>query len=107
MKTGRITRTVKNAVKNKDNPVKNVRYRQRNWHGYDENGVKQVTTAPAQKLTKLQKAQLKAKEAKEAVEMKNSLERVPEKDVLEIDTSGEERGYFKIGNKIIETIFPR
>lgn len=107
MKTSRITRTVKNAVKNKDNPVKNVRYRQRNWHGYDENGIKQVTTAPAQKLTKLQKAQLKAKEAKDVIEKENKLERVPKKDVLEIDTSGEEKGYFKIGNKIIETIFPR
>ena len=98
MRIGRVAKTVQKTARN--NPEKKIGYKLRNWHGYDENGVKQVTTPPAKKLTKLQKAKLEAEK-----KAKNTLERTPERDVLDI--SGEENGFFKIGEKIFETKFPR
>lgn len=104
MKTGRITRTIQ-RVANKNNPTKGKNYKLRNWHGYNEQGVKVNTNAPAKKLTKLQKVELRAKEEQEALNLKNTLERSPQNDVL--DLSGEEQGFFKIGNEVFETKFPR
>lgn len=114
MKTARVSSTIKNkiknAIRNKDNPNKGPKYRYRNWHGYNEEGVKEVTTAPPKKLTKLQKAEVKRKAALEdklAME-KLVLERTAPADTfVPADFSGEEQGFFKLGNKIIETIFPR
>ena len=115
MKTGRITRTIKNTVRN--NTEKGKNFKIRNWNGYNAEGIKEVTTAPAKKLTKLQKAKLAAEEAEKArlaaIEAekakskpaKNTLERSPECDVLDI--SGEEQGFFKIGDKVFETRFSR
>lgn len=104
MKTGGVAKSVQ-RVANKNNPVKGKNYKIRNWHGYNEQGVKVDTNAPAKKLTKLQKAKLKAEEAKKAFEHQNKLERSPQTDVL--DLSGEENGFFKIGNTVFETKFPR
>ena len=108
MKTGRIGKTAQ-RVANKNNPVKGKNYKIRNWHGYNEQGVKTETNAPAKKLTKLQKAKLKAEEMKKALEAQNKLERSPQKDLLELslDLSGEENGFFKIGKDVFETKFPR
>ena len=104
MKTGGVVKSVQRAV-NKNNPVKGKNYKIRNWHGYNEEGVKVDTNAPAKKLTKIQKAKLKAKDEQKMVESKNNLERSPQADTL--DLSGEESGFFKIGDKVIETKFPR
>ena len=126
----------------RSNLTKTKSYKKRNWNGYDEKGIKVITTAPLKKLTKLQKTQkrieedllatqkaeeLKAKKlrdlealkeaqalefqqkmARERLkieEIKNSLERSPKQDIL--DLSGEEQGFFKLNGNIISTIFPR
>ena len=34
-----------------------------------------------------------------------NLERVPEKDFMDFST--EEQGYFRLGDKIVQTVFPR
>ena len=126
----------------RSNLTKTKSYKKRNWNGYDEKGIKVITTAPLKKLTKLQKIQkrieekmlatqkaeeLKAKnlrdlealqkaqaldfqqkmarERQNFEEIKNSLERSPKQDILDI--SGEEQGFFELNGKIISTIFPR
>ena len=33
--------------------------------------------------------------------------RIPPKTALKIDLSGEENGYFKVGDKFVKIIFPR
>ena len=51
-----------------------------------------------------------AREARLAKKMANkvqliNLERVPEKDFMDFST--EEQGYFRLGDKIVQTVFPR
>ena len=46
-----------------------------------------------------------ARERLKIEEIKNSLERSPKQDIL--DLSGEEQGFFKLNGNIISTIFPR
>lgn len=83
-------KTVKNFTRSDLKKPKS--YKARNWtKNYDEKGVKKVIENTVEKL-KPQKPQYK-------------LERTPEKDVL--DFSGEENGFFKIGDKVFETKFPR
>ena len=104
MKMSGISKAVQ-RVANKNNPTKGKNYKIRNWHGYNEQGVKVDTNAPVKKLTKLQKAKIRAEQEKKVLDAQSKLERSPEKDIL--DFSGEEQGFFKIGNKVFETKFPR
>ena len=107
MKTGRISRTAQKTIRN--NPQKGKCFKIRNWNGYNKDGVKEITTAPEKKLTKLQKAKKAAEEAlkeQKVLEAQNSLERSPSYDVIEF-IDKEEQGYFKINGRIIKTIFPR
>lgn len=107
MKLGRISRTVQKTTRN--NPQKGKCFKIRNWNGYNQDGVKEVTTAPEKKLTKIQKAKKAAEEAlkeQKALETKNSLERTPDTDIVTF-IDKEEQGYFQIGDKIVKTIFPR
>ena len=108
MKMSGISKAVQ-RVANKNNPTKGKNYKIRNWHGYNEQGVKVDTNAPAKKLTKLQKAKLKAQGEQKLLETNKTLERSPINDQLELtaDFSGEEQGFFKIGNEVFETKFPR
>ena len=126
----------------RSNLTKTKSYKKRNWNGYDDKGIKVITTAPLKKLTKRQKTQKRienellatqkaeelqiqklrdlevlhevqalefqqkmARERLKIEEIKNSLERSPKQDVL--DLSGEEQGFFKLNGNIISTIFPR
>ena len=83
-------KTVKNFTRSDLKKPKS--YKARNWtKNYDEKGVKRVLEDAVEKLKPQQ--------------VKNKLERSPEKDIL--DFSGEENGFFKIGNNVYETKFPR
>lgn len=67
-------------------------YKARNWSkNYDEKGVKRVVETAVEKIKPQKKT--------------NKLERSPIEDIL--DLSGEENGFFKIGDKVFETKFPR
>lgn len=83
-------KTVKNFTRSDLKKPKS--YKARNWtKNYDEKGVKKVVEQTVEKL--------------KPQNIKNKLERTPEKDIL--DFSGEEKGFFKIGNEVFETKFPR
>lgn len=83
-------KTVKNFTRSDLKKPKS--YKARNWSkNYDEKGVKRVLEDAVEKLKPQQ--------------VKNKLERSPEKDLL--DLSLEEDGFFKIGDNVYETKFPR
>ena len=89
-------RTKFNATKVRNNLTKSKSYKKRNWPKYMEKiEAKQVDTTVIEKPVKNQSLN----------PIKNKLEKAPEKDVF--DFSGEEEGFFKVGNRIIQTIFPR
>lgn len=66
--------------------------------------VKEPEVRP-RKLTKIQKKSIKEAKELEKQNSTNKLERSPEKDIL--DLSGEEQGYFKVGDVYHEIRFPR
>ena len=89
-------RTKFNTTKVRNNLTKSKSYKKRNWPKYMEK-----LEAKKNEATIIEKPceNILTKPAK------NTLERSPQKDVL--DFSGEEEGFFKVGDKIIATIFPR
>ena len=89
-------RTKFNTTKVRNNLTKSKSYKKRNWPKYMEK-----LEAKKNEATIIEKPceNILTKPAK------NNLERSPQKDVL--DFSGEEEGFFKIGNKVFETKFPR
>ena len=83
-------KTVKNFTRSDLKKPKT--YKARNWSkNYNEKGVKKVVDNAIEKMKPAQK--------------ENCLERSPQQDFL--DLSGEEEGFFKIGDKVFETKFSR
>ena len=89
-------RTRLNIAKVRNDLTKSKSYKKRNWPKYME----KIEAKKAETVTiDVQTKELNTKP------IKNSLEKNPEKDLW--DFSGEEEGFFKYGDKIIKTIFPR
>ena len=68
MKMSGVSRTCRS------NLTKTKSYKKRNWNGYDEKGIKVITTAPLKKLTKLQKTQKRIEEKMLATQKADELQ---------------------------------
>ena len=86
---------------------KPVGYINRNWPKASIKIKEKAEARAAERAAALaaKEARIADKLARQAKNNTNSLEKSPMVDCLDI--SSEEEGFFKIGNKVFETIFPR